>query len=150
VHPVWQRSPERRPDARPLSRRLALRPPNSFDHVFVCFVLEHLEFPVEALLALETVLKPGGTITLIEGDHGSTYVYPRSDFANKAVQCQVTLQERARGNALIGRELYPLLSKAGFCEIRVSPRMVYVDSSKPDLVEGFTRKTFTAMIAGIQ
>jgi hypothetical protein len=28
--------------------------------------------------------------------------------------------------------------------------MVYVDSSKPGLVEGFTRKTFTAMIEGIR
>ena len=28
--------------------------------------------------------------------------------------------------------------------------MVYVDASRPDLVEGFTRKTFTAMIKGIR
>ena len=28
--------------------------------------------------------------------------------------------------------------------------MVYVDSSKPHLVEGFTKKTFTAMIEGIR
>jgi hypothetical protein len=28
--------------------------------------------------------------------------------------------------------------------------MVYVDSNRPDLVEGFTRKTFTAMIEGIR
>ncbi len=28
--------------------------------------------------------------------------------------------------------------------------MVYVDGSKPDLADGFTRKTFTAMIAGIR
>ena len=32
----------------------------------------------------------------------------------------------------------------------MSPRMVYVDSSKPELVDGFTRKTFTAMIEGIR
>jgi hypothetical protein len=28
--------------------------------------------------------------------------------------------------------------------------MVYVDSNKPDLVEGFTKNTFTAMIEGIR
>jgi hypothetical protein len=28
--------------------------------------------------------------------------------------------------------------------------MVYVDSSRPALVEGFTRKTFTAMVAGVR
>jgi hypothetical protein len=40
--------------------------------------------------------------------------------------------------------------EAGFDAVRVSPRMVYVDSSRPDLVDGFTRKTFTAMIEGIR
>ena len=125
-------------------------PPESFDHVFLCFVLEHLAQPVEALRALKHVLKPGGTITVIEGDHGSTYFYPDSDYARRAVRCQVELQARAGGNALIGRALYPLLREAGYGEIHVSPRMVYVDSSKPDLVEGFTKKTFTAMIEGIR
>lgn len=28
--------------------------------------------------------------------------------------------------------------------------MVYVDASRPQLVDGFTRKTFTAMIEGIR
>ena len=125
-------------------------PPRSFDHVFVCFVLEHLVQPVAALRALKSVLKPGGTITVIEGDHGSTYFYPDSDYARRAVRCQVELQARAGGNALIGRALYPLLREAGFGELHVSPRMVYVDASKPDLVEGFTRNTFTAMIEGIR
>jgi ubiquinone/menaquinone biosynthesis C-methylase UbiE len=125
-------------------------PPESFDHVFVCFVLEHLAQPVEALRALKYVLKPGGTITVIEGDHGSTYFYPDSVYARRAVRCQVELQARAGANALIGRELYPLLREAGYGEVHVSPRMVYVDSSKPDLVEGFTKKTFTAMIEGIR
>jgi SAM-dependent methyltransferase len=125
-------------------------PPGSFDHVFLCFVLEHLTQPVEALRALKNVLKPGGTITVIEGDHGSTYFYPDSDPARRAVRCQVELQARAGGNALIGRALYPLLKEAGFVEVHVSPRMVYVDSSKPALVEGFTKNTFIAMIEGIR
>ena len=125
-------------------------PRGSFDHVFLCFVLEHLTRPVEALRALKQVLKPGGTITVIEGDHGSTYFYPDSDDARRAVRCLVELQARAGGNALIGRALYPLLREAGFGEVHVSPRMVYVDASKPDLVEGFTRKTFTAMIEGVR
>ena len=122
----------------------------SFDHVFVCFVLEHLARPVEALLILKRVLRPGGTITVIEGDHGSTYFHPDSAAAHTAIQCLVTLQREAGGNGLIGRELYPLMVEAGFDSVRVSPRMVYVDSSRPDLVDGFTKKTFTAMIEGIR
>jgi SAM-dependent methyltransferase len=122
----------------------------SFDHIFVCFVLEHLARPVEALEIFKRLLRPGGTITVIEGDHGSTYFHPKSGAAYAAIECLITLQRSAGGNALIGRETYPLLVKAGFHAVRVSPRMVYVDSSRPDLVDGFTRKTFIAMIEGIR
>jgi ubiquinone/menaquinone biosynthesis C-methylase UbiE len=124
--------------------------PDSFDHIFVCFVLEHLSRPVEALHTLKNHLRPGGTITVIEGDHGSAYFHPDSKAAHQAIQCQVELQRRAGGNAMAGRELYPLLRSAGYSSIHVSPRMVYVDSSKPELVEGFTKKTFTAMIEGVR
>lgn len=122
----------------------------SFDHVFVCFVLEHLSDPVKVLRKLKRFLKPGGTITAIEGDHGSVYFHPDSEKAHKAIQCQIMLQKNNGGNALIGRELYPLLVKSGFKGVRVSPRMVYVDSSRPELVEGFTKNTFTAMIEGVR
>lgn len=122
----------------------------SFDHVFVCFVLEHLSKPLDALHALKGVLREGGTITVVEGDHGSAYFHPDSEEARKAIHCQIELQHRAGGNAMIGRELYPLLCKAGYNSVRVSPRMVYVDTSKPGLVDGFTRKTFTAMIEGVR
>lgn len=124
--------------------------PHCFDHVFLCFVLEHLARPRDALLALKRVLRRGGSITVIEGDHGSAYFYPDSQAARHAIQCQVELQRRAGGNAMIGRQLYPLLRDAGFTPVHVSPRMVYVDASRPHLVEGFTQKTFTAMIAGVR
>jgi SAM-dependent methyltransferase len=124
--------------------------PGSFDHAFVCFVLEHLSRPVAALAILRELLRPGGTITVIEGDHGSAYFHPDSPAAHAAIRCQVRLQREAGGNALIGRQLYPLLVEAGFDAVHVSPRMVYVDSSRPELVDGFTRKTFTAMIEGVR
>ena len=122
----------------------------SFDHVFVCFVLEHLAEPIEALAILKNLIRSGGIITVIEGDHGSAYFYPDSSYAAKAIRCLVELQKVSGGNANIGRELFPLLNSAGFENIRISPRMVYADASRPELVEGFTKKTFTAMIEGIR
>jgi SAM-dependent methyltransferase len=124
--------------------------PGSFDHVFVCFVLEHLSRPEAALAKLKAVLKPGGSITVIEGDHGSAYFHPDSDAAREAIGCLVELQRRSGGDAMIGRRLYPLIAAAGFEGVRVSPRMVYADASRPQLVEGFTRKTFTAMVEGVR
>jgi ubiquinone/menaquinone biosynthesis C-methylase UbiE len=125
-------------------------PEESFDHVFVCFVLEHLLRPREALASLRSRLKPGGTITVIEGDHGSTFFHPDDADARRAIDCLVTLQARAGGNALIGRQVFPLLAEAGLRNLEVSPRMVYVDSSRPEWVEGFTRNTFTAMVEGVR
>lgn len=124
-------------------------PPAHFDHVFVCFVLEHLPNPAEALEALLRVVKPGGSITVIEGDHGSAYFHPDSDRARRAIRCLVELQQRAGGDPLIGRRLYPLLDRTGYRGVEVSPRMVYVDGSRPALIDGFTRKTFTAMVEGV-
>ena len=121
-----------------------------FDHIFVSYLLEHIPNPVEALIKLQKVLKKEGTITVIEGDHGSTYFYPDSELAKKAIQCQVQIQKENGGNANIGRTLFPLLIRAGFKNVTVSPRQVYVDDSNPKWVEGFTKKTFTAMINGVK
>jgi SAM-dependent methyltransferase len=125
-------------------------PEASFDHVFVCFVLEHVARPGEALRRLGAVVKPGGTLTVIEGDHGSTFFHPRSEAAWRTVQCLIDVQAAMGGNALIGRELYPLLLGAGFGEAAVSPRFVYVDASRPAWVEGFTRNTYIAMVEGVR
>ncbi|UCD50451.1 MAG: methyltransferase domain-containing protein [Phycisphaerales bacterium] len=121
-----------------------------FDHIFVCFVLEHLPDPVAALQHLGPLLKPGGSFTAIEGDHGSFYCYPESAAAKLAVRCLVDSQAQLGGNALIGRQLYPLFQAAGFPEVTVSPRMVYVDASKPQWVEGFSKRTFIAMLEGVR
>jgi len=120
----------------------------TFDHVFVCFVLEHLVDPTGALTELKRVLKEGGTMTVIEGDHGSAFFYPDSQRARKAIRCLVDLQAAAGGDPMIGRRLYPLLTDAGFSDVSVSPRMVYADPGRPDLVKSFTLKTFTAMVRG--
>jgi ubiquinone/menaquinone biosynthesis C-methylase UbiE len=121
-----------------------------FNHVFVCFVLEHLIEPQRALMELQKVLRKDGSLTAIEGDHGSWYCHPQSEAAQRAVNCLVEVQARIGGNALIGRQIFPLLSKAGLRNVRVSPRQVCVDASKPHLVEGFSKNTFIAMVRGVR
>ncbi len=94
--------------------------------------------------------RPGGTLTVIEGDHGSVYFHPEDSSARDTIRCLVELQAQAGGDSLIGRRLYPLLVEAGLSEVKVEPKQVYVDASRPELVEGFTRNTFSAMVEGVR
>ncbi len=122
----------------------------SFDHLFVCFLLEHVPEPERALCNLRGLLRSGGSITVIEGDHGSWYSHPSSAEAERTVACQVEIQALGGGDALIGRRLYPLLAESGFHTVHVGPRVVYVDDSRPELIEGFSKNTFIAMVEGVR
>ncbi len=120
----------------------------SFDHIFVCFVLEHLSDPPGALVHLRRLLRPGGTCTVIEGDHGSCYYHPETPEAAHAWWALVRAQAAVGGDALVGRRLYPLLAGAGFEEVTVSPRMVYADESRPGVQDGFVQRTIVPMVEG--
>ncbi|ADB29724.1 Methyltransferase type 11 [Kribbella flavida DSM 17836] len=122
----------------------------SFDHLFVCFVLEHLPEPVAALRTLRSLLRPGGTITVIEGDHGSALYHPQSPAAQAVIECLTVSQADSGGDALIGRRVQPLLAAAGFRNVATHPRTVYADETVPHLVDGFTRRTFIAMVGSVR
>ncbi|MEH3144531.1 MAG: methyltransferase domain-containing protein [Methylobacterium frigidaeris] len=122
----------------------------SFDHVFVCFVLEHMPEPDRALAEMRRVIKPRGTLTVVEGDNGSALFHPDDVRARAAIDCLVALQRAAGGDGLLGRRLYPLLDGAGFADVAVTPRVAYADAGRPDWAEGFVRRTFVAMVAGIR
>ena len=124
-------------------------PAETFDHVFVCFTLEHIPDPLVALDTLRKVLRPGGTITVIEGDHGSAIFYPGTPAAHHVINCLVTLQRQAGGNALIGRELEHLLADSGFIDIHISPRQTYASQNIPRSSEA-VKKIFIAMIEGVR
>ncbi len=123
--------------------------PGSFDHAFVCFLLEHLPDPVLALEKIRDVIRPGGSVTAIEGDHGSALFYPESRDARAVIGCLVDIQREMGGNALIGRELPHLFRDAGFTRIRASPRPVFADGNIPRASEA-VKNIFIAMIEGVK
>lgn len=121
-----------------------------FDHLFICHLLEHLPDPVAGLTTLRKHLKKTGSVTVFEGDHGSCYFHPSTDEALKAWNCLIEVQARLGANSLIGRELFPLLNKSRFRDVHVSPGMVYIDQSLPELMESFVGKTIIPMVEGVK
>lgn len=121
-----------------------------FDHAFICFVLEHLVEPERALAAIHRLVRPGGTVTVMEGDHGSCYFHPETEAARDAWESLIAVQRHAGGDALIGRRLYPLLAGAGFADVSVAPKMVYADEAHPAEMDLFVARTIVPMVEGVR
>jgi SAM-dependent methyltransferase len=118
----------------------------TFDHIFVCFVLEHLENPVDALTELKRVLKPAGTITVIEGDHGSCFWHPETQESVEAWNGLITAQRAQGHDPNIGRRLTPLLTEAGFELQTCEPAWLYADRLKPELRDGMVNHIIVPMV----
>lgn len=118
----------------------------TFDHVFVCFVLEHLDDPVAALVELKRVLKPSGTLTVIEGDHGSCFWHPETSESVAAWNGLITAQRSIGHDPNIGRRLTPLLTRAGFSVQRCEPAWLYADRLKPALRDGMVDHIIVPMV----
>jgi SAM-dependent methyltransferase len=118
----------------------------SFDHVFVCFVLEHLGDPPEALVEMRRVLKRGGSITVIEGDHGSCFWHPETAESRRAWQAMIRVQQEMGHDPLVGRRLHPLLTQAGFDIDGIVPLSAYADASRPELLDGGINRILAPMM----
>ncbi len=117
----------------------------SFDHIYLNFVLEHLAKPVQALKMFRSLLKPGGSITLNEGDHGSCFWYPETPAAKQTWEAAIKVQQKLGHDPLIGRRLHHLLSQAGFSHITTQPRYVSPDAGTPELLDGVVNSIIVPM-----
>ncbi len=120
-------------------------PENNFDHIFVCFVLEHLSEPLEVLINLKRLLKPGGSITVIEGNHDACIWHPHTEASAKTWRAMIEAQKLLGHDPNIGLRLYPLLSHAGYKVEWVEPRFVYTDNNSPKLMDGVLNKIIVPM-----
>ena len=118
----------------------------TFDHVFICFVLEHLDDPVAALTELKRVLKFGGTITCIEGDHGSCFWHPETPESIEAWNGLIIAQRAQGHDPNIGRCLTPLLTEAGFDVKTCKPTWLEADRLKSNLRDGMVNHIIVPMV----
>lgn len=121
-------------------------PDESFDHVFICFVLEHLDQPVKALHQLKKVLKTNGTLTVIEGDHGSCFWHPHTAQSQAAWNGLIVAQQANGHDPNIGRRLTPLLTDAGFQIESCRPAWLYADRLNKPLRDGMVDHIIVPMV----
>jgi ubiquinone/menaquinone biosynthesis C-methylase UbiE len=88
----------------------------SFDHVWMMWLLEHIAHAVEALEEARRVLVPGGRITAIEVDYSTCHAEPSTPALEALVRAMVQGMA-ASGWSDAGTRLPGWLSTAGFREI---------------------------------
>lgn len=92
----------------------------TFDHVYMMWLLEHIPDSLPVLYEAKRVLRPGGTIVLTETDYTTFKVHLPSPDYDYLAQGQYQFFARC-GNPIIGRLLGPLLCEAGFTEVHSAP-----------------------------
>jgi hypothetical protein len=95
---------------------------------------------------MKDLLKQDGTLTIIEGDHGSGFWTPDSVASQKAWSGLIIAQQELGHDPNIGRRLYPLLAETGWLVDDVSPRAVYADQSRPTLLDGVVNQIIVPMV----
>ncbi len=86
----------------------------SFDAVFICFVLEHLPNAPEVLREARRVLKKGGRLYATEVFNSGVYLYPHSPVVEKYWAAFNEQQRTLGGDPDVGVKLPALLTEAGF------------------------------------
>ena len=94
----------------------------SFDFVWIRFVLEYFRSnALEIVRNASRILKPGGTLCLIDLDHNCLNHFGLSERLERAIfNCARVLEEQFNFDPYAGRKLYSLLYDLGFEQLTVN------------------------------
>lgn len=97
-------------------------PKESFDFVYCRFLLIHLNRPIEALLEMKSLLKPGGVIVCEEADFDKAFCEPSSKIHDRCYEMLIGLAATRGQNFCLGIELYNMFQDAGF----MTPEITFI------------------------
>ena len=91
---------------------------NQFDGAFLCWVLEHIPDPAQALSEIRRVLKPGAKIFISEVMNSTFFIDPYSPNVWKYWMAFNDYQYENAGDPFIGAKLGNLLTSIGYSQIK--------------------------------
>lgn len=116
----------------------------SVDFVYARFLFQHLARPQRALAQIRRVLRPGGTVNIVDVDDGILGLWPEPPGYAEFTRMVAEAQRRRGGDRLVGRKLGYLLKTAGFSDVRLDVAVITTDRipmrSFLDITTGFKRE----------
>ena len=95
-------------------------PDESYDFVYARLLFQHLRDPKKALQSLRRVLKPGGTVCIMDVDNGWLTFYPEPVLFESFMTRAAAGQQQRGGDRHVGRKLGAYLLHSGFHHINVN------------------------------
>lgn len=106
-------------------------PDDSFDGAFICWLLEHVQNPLDILIEARRVLRSGGVIYCNEVFNATFYVHPYSPATLKFWMEFNDYQWSLKGDPFVGGKLANYLMKAGFQNITTQVLTHQYDNRMP-------------------
>jgi ubiquinone/menaquinone biosynthesis C-methylase UbiE len=119
-----------------------------FDGAFICWLLEHVQNPVDILKEAHRVLKLNGTIFCNEVLNATFYMHPYSPATQKFWFEFNDHQWSLKGDPFVGGKLANYLLKAGFQEITTSVITHHYDHRTPKKRAAFLEYWNSLLLSG--
>jgi len=108
---------------------------SSFDAVFICFVLEHLSDPIQAVMEAKRVLKPGGQLVCTEVFNDALFVHPNSPAIMQYWRAFNEMQREIGGDPNIGIRLCNIMIQSGMEVQHMNDASYMLDQRMTDTAE---------------
>lgn len=105
---------------------------NSFDSIYICWVLEHVSSPINILKEAFRVLQPGGTIYITEVQNNHLHLVPESNVLIDYWAKYNQIQQDFNGDPYVGSKIGHFLNQSNFSEIDVYAQLMHWDERNPE------------------